>query len=171
MVGLIRARFRGDVTSRGEAGSRLERPGDLVVVQRARPRLLVVLCPDGCGAEVVVNVDPRAGSAWELYRSTRGVSVYPSIWREDGCRSHFVIWNGRVFLFQADEEWSPTADDTNVRDRVEAALSYRDQHYSDVAARIGEVPWAVLAECEALLRKGRARRGAKPGTYSRIWRR
>lgn len=162
----IKALVKGEVASRAEATPLLKSPGDLVVVLRSRPRLLVAVCPDGCGSEVVVNLDRRAGPAWSLYRSERGVSIFPSIWRDDGCRSHFVIWNGQLFLFRDDYAWAPDEVDEHIRSAVEATLAGRDQHFTEIADRIGEVPWSVLAACESLVRAGRARRGKARGEYA-----
>jgi Family of unknown function (DUF6527) len=92
-----RIRFRGTVASRREASVRLKVPGDAVLVVRGRPRLLIISCPCGCGEQFPINLDSRAGPAWRLYGDRRrGLSVYPSVWRESGCESHYVIWKNDV---------------------------------------------------------------------------
>src|SRR6266478_332599 len=93
------------VPTRGEASAYLKAPGDAVIVERGRPRLLMLSCPCGCGEELPINLDARAGPAWRLYRNRRtGMSLFPSVWRESGCESHFVVWGDKIFLFGQYEE-------------------------------------------------------------------
>src|SRR4051794_6992334 len=77
--------------------------GGAVIVDRGRPRSLVLNCPDQCGSVLTVNLDPKAGKAWTLYYIVgRTFSLYPSVWRSDGCRSHFIIWRSMLYLFGRD---------------------------------------------------------------------
>jgi hypothetical protein len=160
-----RIRFRGHVRNRNEASAYLERPGDAVLVERGRPRLLVISCPCGCGEQFPINLDARAGPAWRLYREARrGLSVFPSVWRESGCESHYVIWRDRIYLFgRYDEDFASTAqseefanliDMVSIRLRVDRLISY-----SDIAEIIDAVPWDVLTACRHLVKMGLAREG------------
>jgi len=74
---MIPLTIKATVNSRATASVHLERPGDAVIVDRQGPRWLVLCCPCGCGAEVPVNLDRRAGPAWRIYESPKGTSVYP----------------------------------------------------------------------------------------------
>src|ERR1700722_8970214 len=95
----------GVVSSRGEASAYLKAPGDAVLVERGRPRLLLLSCPCGCGEHFPINLDPRAGPAWRLYRNRTGaITLYPSVWRESGCYSHYIIWRDRILLFGGAED-------------------------------------------------------------------
>jgi hypothetical protein len=78
-------------------------PSSIVIVKRGRPRTVLFRCPCGCGETLVINVDPRAGKAWRLRRSVAGVTLLPSVWRTTGCRSHFVLWESRVWWCRFDE--------------------------------------------------------------------
>jgi hypothetical protein len=91
-----RIRDRGKVESRHDADALLERPGDVVMVDRGRPRSLVLSCPDGCGSVLTINLEPRSGKAWRLYRQGDSISLFPSVWRDNGCRAHFVLWHDRL---------------------------------------------------------------------------
>ena len=76
-------RFHGVVSSRGDAAGYLKVPGDAALVERGRPRLLLLACPCGCGEQLPVNLDGRAGPAWRYYKNERtGLTLYPSVWRE-----------------------------------------------------------------------------------------
>jgi hypothetical protein len=96
-----RLSIKGKVVSRADAEKYLKRPGDAVIVDRQGPRWLILLCPCGCGTELPINLDRRAGPAWRIYNSPKkGVSVYPSIWRESDCESHFTIRNNKISMMQ-----------------------------------------------------------------------
>jgi hypothetical protein len=159
------------VTSRGDASSLLSRPGDIVLVERGYPRLVVLACPCGCGEQLPVNLDPRAAPAWELYRGEAGASLYPSVWRESGCRSHFIVWRDQILLFghwRRDLDEEDLEDERNLHDNILALLhTTRMTHFKDLAHTLGAVPWDVLAACRHLVRKGMAKEGAgeERGTF------
>src|SRR4051812_40038452 len=89
-------RFRAEVEHRHDGDTLLQTPGDAVLVQRGRPRSLLIACPDGCGETLVVNLDPRAGKAWRIYRKGAVISLSPSVWRDGGCESHFIVWRSHI---------------------------------------------------------------------------
>ena len=164
--------LRGVVPSRHEAGSLLKEPGDAVLVERARPRLLLLSCPCGCREEFPINLDPRAGPAWRLYRRSsdprtvdgpESLSVYPSIWRESGCRSHYIIWDNRILLFGRGDDSYAERDETPADSLTEAVFGQLPRNELTpvlaIADAIGAIPWDVLAACRRLVRVGRAREG------------
>src|SRR4051812_6368813 len=112
------------VESRADVGDQLSEPGDAILVRRDRPRWLILRCPCGCGEDIPVNLDSRAGKAWRYYdRGGRGATVFPSIWRDTGCESHFIIWSGHILLLGSDgddDRWSPT-DLGDLANRVRAS--------------------------------------------------
>ena len=59
MMSTRRLRFCGTVSTRGAASTHLKSAGDAVLIERGRPRLLVLSCPCGCGEEFPINLDPR----------------------------------------------------------------------------------------------------------------
>jgi Family of unknown function (DUF6527) len=167
-------RFRGTVARLSDASAHLELPGDTVLVERGRPRLLMISCPCGCGELFPINLDPRAGPAWRLYSDPRrGVSLYPSVWRESGCESHYVIWRNRIYLFGTyeDELNSASADELTklvelVMDRLptEGLVSFYD-----IAESLNAIPWDVLTVCRRLVRMRVARegKGKQRGSFAR----
>ena len=73
-------------------------PGDAVIVHRVCFRWLTLSCPCDCHEIIRINLDPRAGPAWSLYQSKEHITMYPSIWRDTGCGSHFIIWRNKILL-------------------------------------------------------------------------
>jgi hypothetical protein len=159
-MGVKHLRLRGTVASRSDASALIREPGDAVLVERGHPRLLVMQCPCGCGEEYPVNVDRKAGKAWRLYRRQGSITLYPSVWRDTGCESHFVIWNNSIYLFGGDADWLGERGAETNPDRVYAALSQTFQSISDIADGLDALPWDVLVACRRLVRTGKAVEGA-----------
>lgn len=156
-----KSRWRGIGACRDEAEPLLEQDGDIAGVVRGRPRSLLMKCPDGCGDTLVINLDPRAGKAWRIDIRKEEVSLYPSVWREAGCRSHFILWRDRILWcgrFEEDNE-EPTYD-TALESAVYAELDavlYRGA--DDIAAHIGEISWEVARALRYLAQAGQAVEG------------
>lgn len=150
--------IKGEVAHRHEADQLLAGPGSVVIVRRGVLRSLVMACPDGCGDILTINLDGRAGPAWRLYSDRRGTSLFPSVWRDSGCQSHFIVWRSHIFWCDFDDE---AMDDQNdeIERRVADALSHNFRSYVDIAQAIDEVPWAVLVACQRLARQGVAEAG------------
>lgn len=83
------------VPSLADAGPKLT-SGRLLIVQRGRPRWLCFLCPCGCGSRVRLNLDARVGKRWRVWVNNGRATVFPSVWLDTGCRSHFLISSNRV---------------------------------------------------------------------------
>lgn len=176
MTSARRLQFKGIVQSRGEASAHLKLPGDAVLIERGRPRWLLLSCPCGCREEFPINLDPRAGPAWRLYigRHTE-LSLYPSVWRESGCESHYVIWRNKIFLFGRYEEDFDNTPQTDGISQLTEAVGKRLPvtgliSFSEIAENLDEVPWDVLMVCRHLVRKGLAREGSgkRRGSFGRL---
>jgi hypothetical protein len=155
--------FRGVVNYHHEAVLLLHEPGDAVLVERGCERSIVLNCPDGCGDLITINLDRRAGPAWRRYGTLDELTIYPSVWRETGCESHFVIWRGAIDWLES-WWWSPPEEFVH---NVKMALSRDWQAYFDIAERIGEIPWDVASACRELVRRNVAEEGvgASRGTF------
>jgi len=146
------------VESRSDVGTLLEKPGDAVVIRRGIPRWMMLNCPCGCGDEVPINLDHRAGNAWRFYEGGgRGVTLFPSIWRDTSCQSHFIVWRGRILLLDSyGEDDSPPLP--GLRDLVQRVRviwpSGAMVSYVTIADTMGEIPWDVLEACRQLAREG-----------------
>jgi hypothetical protein len=151
--------YKATVPSRAAASSFLKEPGDAVIVDRQGPRWLILACPCGCGSEIPVNLDPRAGPAWRLYQGNRGLSVYPSVWRDTDCESHFIILRSAIFMLGSyhDELWfyENAENEEGLEKKTLARLSSsRDQSYEEISVSIDDsIPWDVLRCCRKLCRK------------------
>jgi hypothetical protein len=159
-----RFELKARVQSRAEASSYLKQPGDAVIVDRQGPRWLILSCPCGCGAELPVNLDRRAGPAWRLYESRKGITVYPSVWRDTDCESHFIIWRNKILLFGVadNDAWidEDEADAHVLMNRVFDALTEREQSAAEISDQIqGSEPWDVMHCCRKLCRQGKAIEG------------
>jgi hypothetical protein len=156
-----RLNFKGVLERRADATALLPNAGDAFIVERGVPRWIVFRCPCGCGEELPINLDPRAGPAWRIYRGKRGVTLFPSVWRDTGCKSHFVLWDDAYLMFDGggdseDVEHDAIAPEEVTRHLPQAGLA----SFVEIADKLRAIPWAVLDTCRALVRKGHAREGA-----------
>jgi len=146
-----------------------------VLVERGVPRLLVFSCPDGCGDVVPVNLDERAAKAWRLYQRAERTTLYPSVWRDEGCEAHFVLWNDVIYWSGFnDAERQSSADLEVVLQRLRVG-EFRAPF--QIALDLDEIPWAVAQACQELVREGKVEEGTgkmkrhyrltKPGELSR----
>jgi hypothetical protein len=150
-------RNRGEVERQHEAAPRLPDTGDYVLVRRGVPRALVMRCPDGCGETLTINLDPRSGKAWEVDQRNGRLTLYPSVWRKEGCRSHFIIWRDR--LLWCDRGGYGVEVDEAIIAAAGAALreaAGRPVHYHVVAEMAAVHPWEALWACQVLQRRGQA---------------
>jgi hypothetical protein len=53
-------------------------------------------CPCGCNEVISLNLLKEANPRWRFTIRWRKISIYPSIWRKVGCKSHFYIKKGKV---------------------------------------------------------------------------
>lgn len=139
--------------------------GQAILVERdGQPRWLVMACPCGCREEIRVNLDRRSGPAWRIYTLPKGsFSVYPSVWRDSGCGSHFIIWSNRLYMLGRYRE---DDDPVWIREQhaallplVRARLGDKPVHFVELADAMRQVPWDVLDALKALARSGEVREG------------
>lgn len=149
---------RGQVESHAEVARRLGKPGDYVLVHRGVPRSIVMNCPDGCGEMLTVNLDPRSGKAWRIDARAGRVTLYPSIWRQQGCRAHFIVWRDAVLWCDAAGDGWATVEDEVVEAvrKVLQKSSGRFMHYEELADSALVHPWEALWAAHVLKRRGLA---------------
>jgi hypothetical protein len=66
-----------------------------------------MVCPCGCGDVVQLNLLPTTRPRWRVEDHPNGtVTLFPSVWRQKGCRSHYhlrrgvIVWcSGRTGAF------------------------------------------------------------------------
>ncbi|WP_446812200.1 DUF6527 family protein (plasmid) [Methylomonas sp. 2BW1-5-20] len=153
-----RIRDRGTVSHRRDADPLMEQPGDFVLVNRGVLRSFVMRCPDGCGETLTINLDSRTDKAWRFYRKRNQISVFPSVWRDTGCCSHFIIWN-HVIVW-CDKYWDDSdvivEDEIELRRRVLSVCTKDWLHYTQIAGKLDEVPWDINWTCSQLVRRANA---------------
>jgi len=67
-----------------------------ILAQKA-PRWALFQCPCKCGCVITLSLQIAHVPHWNVYKGRGGLpSIYPSIWRNSGCYSHFWIEDGRI---------------------------------------------------------------------------
>ncbi|WP_439373493.1 DUF6527 family protein [Bradyrhizobium sp. DASA03120] len=153
----------GAAEYRDEGENMLRTAGDAVVIRRGALRSVLMSCPDGCGETLVVNLDPRAGKAWKLDMRAGKTTLYPSVWRDGGCGSHFIVWRDQIVWCDRFEEGNvePSYDIAALQRRVLVALQKGELRSAEgIAAEIDEIPWEVARAGHALTRLGLAVSGS-----------
>ena len=56
----------------------------------------VLTCPCGCDETIQLSLLPDDRPRWRLTSSGSVPTLSPSVWRHRGCRSHFILRDGRV---------------------------------------------------------------------------
>jgi len=57
-----------------------------------------MICPCGCGEILHMNLIPDERPLWKIIKNSNGtISLHPSIWRKNGCRSHFWLRNSCIY--------------------------------------------------------------------------
>jgi hypothetical protein len=97
--------------------------------------------------------------------------LYPSVWRDSGCESHFIIWRDEISLFgrYAWEEAELRESEEPLREAILAGLSDQLVPFGALADALDAVPWDVLTICRRLVRDGLAREGTgkQRGSFAR----
>ena len=71
-------------------------PNILYVVGDNHLFYAAMLCPCGCGAVLYMSLLEDDNPRWRIRMYNDGTAtMVPSIWREVGCRSHFILFRGR----------------------------------------------------------------------------
>lgn len=56
-----------------------------------------LICPCGCGDRIELMLLKDVRPRWSASVDAKGrPSLFPSVWRKEGCRSHFWLRNGRI---------------------------------------------------------------------------
>ena len=147
--------MRGEAEYRDQGEALISAPGDAVLIRRGPLRSFLMRCPDGCGETLVVNLDPRAGKAWRFDNRRGTPTLYPSVWREGGCQSHFIVWRGRII-------WCGLFEKGNIEPEYDQSLEERlfaiatDQFQSDdlLAQQLDEITWDVSRAASRMVWKG-----------------
>lgn len=155
---VLKIALKAQVSHRHEANSSLVEPGSTVIVHRGVARSIAMACPDGCGDQLTINLDDRAGPAWRYYLTDSELSLFPSVWRDSGCMGHFIVWRSKIYWCDLDDELEAPVDE--IMKSTRGVLTDEFISYVAIANKLGLVPWAVLSACYRLRRLGLAESGA-----------
>ncbi len=146
------------VEYRDQAETSLTTPGDASMVVRVRPRSIVMACPDGCGETLVINLDGRAGKAWSFDMRGEGLTLFPSVWREGGCASHFIVWRGHILWCDRFERGNrePTYDPSIEGAVLDAMDEVQPRSAVELADVTGGLVWDVNRVAGRLAERGLA---------------
>jgi hypothetical protein len=149
-------RLAGTVENRLDAQHLLKSAGDLVLIERSGiPRWAVIRCPSGCGDDIALNLDVRTGSAWRIYHRRKQISIFPSVWRDSGCGSHFIVWNSKIHW--CGNRWNLNSAGEIDPHRVLDILRSAESSYvnlTTIAEDLHAIPWDVLQVCRTLEKSG-----------------
>lgn len=68
-----------------------------VVVEKKQRLHAALLCPCGCKSQILLNLLSDSFPYWRIRHSKKnGVTISPSIWKTNGCKSHFFIRKGKL---------------------------------------------------------------------------
>ena len=155
------ANMVGKVEHYSEAIGSLKKPGDYVLVYRGILRSVIMACPDACGEIITLNLDRRSGKAWRIYGDPKRISIHPSVWRNSGCRAHFILWQGRILWCLAEAYERPHIASSVVEQVLSQLPVHKFVSYEALASQGGLNPWEVLWACDALVNDLKAIRGPK----------
>lgn len=72
-------------------------PRALYLIGEGDPWSATLLCPCGCGATISLSLIRHDRPSWRAQIHADGsVTLWPSVWRKNGCYSHFFIRCGRT---------------------------------------------------------------------------
>lgn len=159
----------GTVERHADADAMVRNAGDCAVVVRGGiQRQWVMRCPDGCGETLSVNLDARNGKAWRTYERRGRWSLFPSIDRPTGCKSHFILWYGRVLWCDFGSDNEPFDVPVIEAERILPLLAAGPADYVRLADQLDEIPWDVMTACRRLARDGQLVEG-KREQYGVFW--
>lgn len=67
-----------------------------IVGNKNEPWSIAFNCPCGCKDIIHLNLIKDAHPRWKFKVSEDRINITPSIWRISGCKSHFLIRNGKT---------------------------------------------------------------------------
>lgn len=74
-------------------------PREFVVVEDGKKKYWTLFqCPCGCGHVISLSLQKVHRPNWTVKPSkAKRPTLYPSVWQNTGCKSHFWISDGRIF--------------------------------------------------------------------------
>jgi hypothetical protein len=80
-------------------------PGVLYAIGSGAPWSAALLCPCHCGALIQLSLLKHERPHWDLCLTRGGApTLYPSVWRTQGCKAHFLLRGGQVIWCETSQE-------------------------------------------------------------------
>ena len=75
----------------------IEKQKFVSVIYKGAPHWSLFRCPCGCDDVISLPMQPPHNPRWQLEKSASGLpTLFPSIWRNKGCMSHFWVKEGDI---------------------------------------------------------------------------
>ena len=86
------------VVNRTPSNDTVDSEAFITVVYEGRPIWALFRCPCGCGTVISLSLQKVHNPNWTVEKTSTGrPTIYPSVWQNKGCYSHFWIRDGRVY--------------------------------------------------------------------------
>ena len=87
------------------------------------------------------------------------MTLFPSVWREGGCRSHFIVWRGHILWCDRFEDGNrePLYDASLEATVLDAMDRATPRSVAEMADAIDELVWDVNRVAGRLVQHGLAR--------------
>lgn len=96
LVGLFDQTYKFEINE-GLFPKRLEKRRIYILTEDGDPWEAKMVCPCGCDEVLDLNLIPDDHPTWKASADAQGrATLYPSVWRHVGCRSHFWVRGGRI---------------------------------------------------------------------------
>jgi hypothetical protein len=76
-------------------------------------------------------------------------SLYPSFWRTDGCRAHFIVWRSNLYMMGR-QRFAPTVD-SSLLENLKRTVGNQFVTAEVLAERLNEDAWLVAIGCDELV--------------------
>ena len=87
------------VVDQASAYAQITSDAIVLIMPQNTPKSLKFYCPCGCGELLTINLMPNVAKAWKIgFEVGKGFSLWPSVWRDTGCMSHFILRNNSAWL-------------------------------------------------------------------------
>jgi hypothetical protein len=101
-----------------------------------------------------------------------GVTLLPSVWRDSGCKSHFIVWHDTILWcdWHIEAEMEPENLTPELDGRVFEVLNDQFVPFAELAQQLNVIPWEVARVCRILKARGLAEEDshARFGHYRRV---
>jgi hypothetical protein len=67
-----------------------------IIGERAQHWLVIFYCPCGCRETISLNLLKETRPRWRFITRWSQLTLYPSVWRTVGCKSHFNVKKNKI---------------------------------------------------------------------------